>query len=181
MNINPDPTQELQLFDNYGLWHVPFWYKPWFIIVMILAGCFLLALALMLFLKFKPRKQKVVSPWKQALLGLDKLKKSSLHSIEQSSAFYARLTTIVKQYMSALYAHDVCSFTDQQMVEYVQTLTLFDAQKNGLERIFSAGELIKFANQDALQQQMANDMQFSVDFVRATKIFFDNKSKKTSI
>ncbi len=177
MNITPDPTQELQLFDNYGLWHVPFWHKPWFIIVIILSGCFFLALALMLFFKFKPRKQKVLSPWKQALFDLDKLKKGSLHSIEQSSAFYARLTTIIKKYMSALYARDLCSFTDQQMVEHVQALDLFDVQKKGLEQIFFAGELIKFANQDALKQQMDDDLRFSVDFMQGTKGVFDKKPK----
>lgn len=175
MNVQNPSAQELQLFDNYGLWHVPFWHKPWFIIVVTLSALILISLLLFLLFKFKPIKKKRLTRWQQTMHDLLHLQKGELHNIAQSSAFYASLTAIMKRYMSDLYAQDVKSYTDQQMLDYIASLDLFDAQKASLGQIFSAGELIKFANQDALEQQMQDDITFSISFVRSTK---KNKDKK---
>ncbi|MEX0849466.1 MAG: hypothetical protein WD055_04515 [Candidatus Dependentiae bacterium] len=178
MNIPTPETEQLQLFDNYGLWHVPFWQKLWFIILMILLASVFFVGAVFCLMKFMRSKKKKRSGWQQALYDLEQLKKNGLLSIAQSSSFYAKLTSILKQFVSYHYKKDVCSYTDQQMIVYVDTIDLFEEQKKKLEAIFSAGELIKFANQDALAQQMQDDWQFAFDFAKTHKELNEKKHKK---
>lgn len=166
MNDPLQQPEQLQLFDNYGLWHVPFWQKPWFLAFSILVICVLLATIGYVFLRYKRSKKIILSPTEQALHDLRMLKKNGLCQIEACSVFYAGLTSILKTYISSLFMQDVRSDTDQQMVDRIAGMPLFDAQKEGLSRIFSAGELIKFARRDALEEQMNQDWQFCYDFIK---------------
>jgi hypothetical protein len=145
---------------------------------MILAFCLLLVIAVFCFMKFMQSKKRKLSAWQQALYDLEQLKKDDLLSIAQSSTFYAKLTSILKQFVSYCYKKDVCSYTDQQMIAYINNVDLFDNQKKSLEAIFSAGELIKFANQDALAQQMQDDWQFVFNFVKTHKELREKSLKR---
>ena len=167
---NPQPTEQLQLFDNYGLWHVPFWQKTWFIALATIIACLLLAALAYAYMRYKQSQKRILTPTEQALHDLQMLEKKGLCTVATSSAFYAGLTGILKKYLSSLFMHDVRSNTDQQMVDHIATMPLFDAQKEGLSRIFSAGELIKFARLDALEEQMKQDKQFAYDFIKATSV-----------
>lgn len=166
MNNSMQQPEQLQLFDNYGFWHVPFWQKPWFAVLTALFICAILATLIYLFLRWRRSKKVKLSPAEQALHDLQALKKKGLCSVATSNLFYTRLTGILKNYLSCLFMQDMRSNTDQQMVERIASMPLFDAQKEGLSRIFSAGELIKFARQDALEEQLNRDWQFCVDFVK---------------
>lgn len=168
MNTNPiQQTEQLKLFDNYGLWHVPFRQKTWFIVATLVFVCALIVALTYVYLRYKRSKKKVLSPTERALQDLQLLKKKGLNTIANSSTFYAGLTGILKTYLSMLFMQDVRSNTDQQMLDRIQKMPLFDAQKEGLSRIFSAGELIKFARLDALEDQMEQDWLFCYDFVHS--------------
>lgn len=166
MNNPLQPTEELQLLDNYGLWHVPFWQQPWFIAVSLLVACLFLTALVYAFLRWKRSKKIILSPTEQALYDLQVLKKKGLCTIATCSVFYVGLTGILKSYLSSLFMQDVRSNTDQQMLDEIAGMPLFDVQKTALSRIFSAGELIKFARHDALEEQMNQDWQFCYDFVK---------------
>lgn len=167
MNIpQPQQPEQLQLFDNYGLWHVPFWQKPWFAVFTALLICLILAALVYAYLRWKRSRKVTLSPTEQALRDLHMLKKKGLCTIANGSAFYAGLTGILKMYLSSYFMQDMRSNTDQQMLDRIGAMPLFDAQKEGLSRIFSAGELIKFARHDALEDRMQNDWRFSYDFIK---------------
>ena len=165
MNIPMQSPEKLELFDDYGLWHIPFWEQRWFIVVAILSGIILLALLAGAIFLWHRTKKKKLTPSEQALHDLQMLKKKGLCTVAMSNAFYTNLTKILKTFLSSMFLRDLQSNTDHQMIESIGTMPLFDAQKEGLKRIFSAGELIKFARQDALESRMHEDLQFSVDFV----------------
>lgn len=174
MNSITEPTQELQLYDNYGLWHTPFWQTTIFKVAALCASLIAIALTAYLIYRYVKSRKKVLSPTEQALHDLHTLKKKGLCAPAHAGAFYVGLTSILKKCMSSFYNKDVRSFTDSQMTDYVATLPLFDQQKDGLTKIFSAGELIKFAQQNALEQQMNADWQFSVDFIKNSRKDYKN-------
>ena len=165
MNTQMQPDQPMQLSGEYGLWHIPFWQKTWFKLSAGLVSIIVLSIIGYALYYWWYAARKTLSSSEQALHDLQMLKKKGLCSSATSGQFYVGLTGILKKYLSSLYAVDIRSNTDHQMLEYIAGLPLFDAQKEGLSRIFSAGELIKFARKDALLEQMNNDWQFAVEFV----------------
>ncbi len=167
-----DPTveeQALQLYDIYGLWHVPFWQRTWFILVMILLSGALFACACYLCIKRYKAKKPPVPAWKQALQRLHELKRTGTLKKEKSEYYYVQLTKLIKEYMSDQFGTDIRSLTDDEMCVYIDERTLYDKQKEQLKQIFGAGQLIKFANQDAIEQQMVDDWHHAYAFIMHSK------------
>ena len=175
MMPNQAMQQEVQLYDIYGMWHVPFWQTTWFFIAMILLACFVFsAILFLLYTRFAKKKKKLPA-WQVAMHALEQLKadpstsSGQSFSVARSEQFYVGLTALLKTYISERDATDLRSSTDQQIIGYLEDLALSDVQKEQLTRIFGAGQMIKFANQDAVQQQMQDDWHHAFDFVKATK------------
>ncbi len=167
-----DPTAEaqaLQLYDIYGLWHVPFWQRTWFIICMVLlVGALLAGMCYLLVKQYKAKKPPVPA-WKQALQKLQELKRTGTLKREKSEHYYVQLTKLIKEYMSDQFGTDIRSLTDDEICAYIDERTLYDKQKEQLKQIFGAGQLIKFANQDAIEQQMLDDWQHAHTFIAHSK------------
>jgi LPS O-antigen subunit length determinant protein (WzzB/FepE family) len=162
-----DPT--LELYDIYGLWHVPFWQRSWFIISVVTLASLLIA-GIVYFLLKKYRSRKVTVPaWQSALQQLDKIKKSNMLTPEHGQHYYVLLTSLLKSYISSRFAQDVSSLTDAQMCAYIDEHLPYEVHKDNLKQIFSAGQLIKFAHRDVLQVQMLDDWQHAYDFIEGTK------------
>lgn len=163
---NQDST--LELYDIYGLWHVPFWQRSWFIISMSALIIVLIA-GIAYFLIKKYRSRKVAVPaWQSALQQLNKIKASDVHIVEREP-YYRTLTSVLKSYISARFASDVSSLTDAQMCTYIDEHLPDESYKANLKQIFSAGQLVKFAGRDALEAQMLADWQHAYDFIEGTK------------
>src|SRR5436190_1126464 len=99
MKIN----EKTGLYENYGLWHEPFWKTYAFqLCLKIIIGLLLLVACVILLIKyFRYRRKKKLSAWDQALFELDQLKKNQKVSIECGKEFYILLTDIVKKYLFA--------------------------------------------------------------------------------
>ncbi len=167
-----DPTaqeQALELYDIYGLWHVPFWQRTWFIVCMVLLVSALLFGVCYLLIKQYKAKKPPIPAWKQALQRLQELKRTEMLKKEKSERYYVQLTKLIKEYMSDQFGTNIRSLTDQQMCAYIDERTLYNKQKEQLKQIFSAGELIKFANQDAIEQQMLDDWHHAHAFIMHSK------------
>lgn len=162
-NSNP----ELQLYDIYGLWHVPFWQRTWFKITVFLAICALLSVIVYFLIKKYKQRTVQLPAWQIALNALDALK--IWQTMQHRVRYYADLTTLLKNYISSRFGVDVRSFTDQQMCAYIDDHIAYEQHKESLKQIFSEGQLIKFAHHDAFEQQMIDDWQHAHAFIQVSK------------
>ena len=160
---------QLELYPIYGLWHVPFWQRSWFIITVICIGLLLVALlGYLLFKRYKTKKIALPS-WQIALNRLQELKKNGLLSPAMSERYYVQLIGLLKEYISDQFGVDVRSLTDDQMCSYIDQKIPYTDYKESLKRIFTAGVFIKFANQSAIEKQMVDDWQHAYNFVDVSK------------
>lgn len=161
--------EPLEIYPIYGLWHVPFWQRPLFLVVIVLLGSIVASfLMYRAFKKYKSKKSQI-TPWEKALTQLQHMKQQHMLSKEHSERYYVALTFLIKEYITLRFHHDVLSFTDEQMYKHLEGQPLFREQKEQLKKIFGAGQLIKFANHHAIEQQMKDDWQHTYDFVMKTK------------
>ncbi len=165
----------LELYEIYGLWHVPFWQRTWFKISIFIFFCALVGIIIYFLIKKYKQRAVQLPAWQIALNALDQLKK--LQMPEYSARYYAALTHLLKVYISARFGVDVCSLTDQQMCDYIDQHLAYDHYKERLKQIFSAGQLIKFAHHDALEKQMIDDWQHAKDFIQESKEVDRSKTK----
>jgi hypothetical protein len=160
---------QLELYPIYGLWHVPFWQRGWFIIIVLIMALFLFGVCIYLIIKRYRAKKIALAPWQIALNGLQDLKVEGLLLPEISERYYVRLTGLLKEYISDQFGVDVRSLTDDQICTYIDTKIPYTDYKEGLKRIFTAGVFIKFANQSAIEKQMVDDWQHARKFVDVSK------------
>lgn len=159
--------EQLQLYDNYGLWHVPFWQKMSFILFIFFVSILLIGYLIFTYYRFM-KKRKQLSPQEKALQNLIKLKEDPERYSEKADLFYVELTGILKEYMGYVFQADIKSCTDRQMIAYLEEKQLFDAQKEQFRQLFSAGESVKFACKQALGERMQDDLQCAITFVQKT-------------
>lgn len=157
----------LELYEIYGLWHVPFWQRTWFKISIFIFFCALVGIIIYFLIKKYKQRTVQLPAWQIALNALDQLKKLQIPA--HSAQYYAALTHLLKVYISDRFGIDVRSLTDQQMCDYIDQQLAYDQYKEHLKQIFSAGQLIKFAHHDALENQMIDDLQHAQDFIQVSK------------
>lgn len=157
-----------QLYDIYGIWHIPFWQQSWFIISMwILVGLLMLALIYNV-VRFVLKRKKPIKPWTWANGALDALWEKRGFTREDGKRFYSQLTEIIKIYLEKRYGYQVRSATDIELLVYLRARD-FDAELcNDLARIFEGAQEIKFANLDAIPENIERDFAISKAFITKT-------------
>ncbi len=161
---------EFGLYEIYGLSYIPFWQRLWFFWVSICAGVILCILIIVVFgcWYFRRKKNDVKSYWQDMLIKLNELKKNNVATVAQGSVFYARLTHVLKEYIQMRYQLEVRGRTDTEVLAILEAAQ-FDPQLLTIVRqILQGGEYIKFANVTAVQHQIEQDLQSSIDFIEAT-------------
>jgi hypothetical protein len=159
-------NEKTGLYENYGLWHVPFWQTAKFqLAVKIAAGvllCLVIAFCVRKYLQY--RKRKKLPLWDQALLHLNQLKKNHKVDIAHGKEFYVAASGILKNYFHHRFGYDLLGKTDAESVDYLQK---HHADAQGIEdvkMVLQGSEIIKFANAQAAQEQIEHD------YVRAVAI-----------
>jgi hypothetical protein len=160
---------QLELYPIYGLWHVPFWQRSWFIMVALVVALFLFSVCIYLILKRYRAKKIILPSWQIALNRLQELKAEELLLPDMSERYYVHLTSLLKNYISDQFGVNVRSLTDDQMCAYIDQKIPYADYKEGLKRIFTAGLFIKFANQSAIEKQMIDDWQHAWQFVMVSR------------
>lgn len=154
------------LYEVYDVWHVPFWQTKIFFYSMVVLGLIILSFTIWFVIK-KFKKQKKQMPWDSALQQLDALQQSDI-SIENGKEFYFTLTSILKKYLQDRYEYKLTHKTDAESIEYLEQNELLPNYLDDVRSIFSGIQIIKFANAQAAQEQMLNDLKISIMLVKKT-------------
>jgi hypothetical protein len=145
------------LYENYGLWHVPFWQTRSFDLAIKGIGVFLLVVVVgLLAYRYKHRKKKV-SPWECALLRLKTMQHAQETQAYSAKEFYAHLTSIIKNYLYQRFGYDVVGKTDDEVICYLSQKKLDPLVLQEIIAVFRGVSIIKFANASAEQEQMRQD------------------------
>lgn len=157
-----------QLYDIYGMWHVPFWQTRAFIIAL---WCFaaLCAIAIIYFLiRMIRARKKTLKPWEWANRELDTLWEQRGFTREDGKRFYSQLTEIIKGYLEKRYGYHVRSATDIELIAYLQAHSFDPALLHDVQQIFEGTQEIKFANLDAIPEQIERDFALCKAFISKT-------------
>lgn len=162
---------EQGLYDIYGIWHVPFWQtKSFYAFVGFVCLLVLFFVARSIFKRLRAKK-KLLPAWEIALQKLRELQAHNIATQERAKQFYGSLTVILKNYLHARYSFDAQGKTDKELLVYLRDVRehRFDNKLvNELEEIFSGMELIKFANVQAMQEQIEKDLARTIGFIKQT-------------
>lgn len=154
-----------QLLGNYGLWHTPWWQTQWFYALLIALGVLMvLALCVGIFFFVRARMRQL-TPWAHAYKQLKELQ--SIPSSE-SKKFYSLLTHILKEYISERYATDMRGKTDQEVVLFLHQAEISHLVKHYFEEIVRGGMYSKFANQQAVKEQMEHNLKQAYSIIQET-------------
>jgi len=161
--------QEQGFYDIYGVWHVPFWQRPWFVWISIgFVLCILILLSWYLIKKYRTRNKKQIPYWQDAVNKLTILKQQNIATVEQGSKFYAQLTTILRYYLQNRYGFDMRGKTDDETIRILEDKQFDPRSLEQLKPIFHGGLYIKFANAQAIQQQIEKDLHAAQDFIKSS-------------
>jgi len=169
---------EQGLYDIYAQWHVPFWQTGLFYSICAILF-FVLASPIVYFVIRHYRSKKVVlSPWDQALHDLDCLHRDTMGKVSEGKRFYGILTSVLKKYVHERYfdksiKHDFLmdgvAHTDQEFVLWLQKYTIEPELIEQLREIFMGSMVVKFAREQAIQEQMEKDLFLAKSFIRRTQ------------
>ncbi len=157
------------LYPIYEMIHVPFWQEKWFYIVLCVAGLlFFFLLLVFAFYFYKKRfTSKGIPVHVEALNELKKLEESLKKDI-LSKTFYFKLTWILKRYLNGRYGYDVYGKTDSELITFLEKTSLNQELFEKVQLILTGSEVIKFANELAIEERMKADVKRSVEFVKNT-------------
>jgi len=158
------------LYENYGLWHVPFWQTETFYfiikITLVIATVIVCIALYKLYAAYKKRKK--LPAWQCAVHDLQKLHDAQQHSFVEAKEFYASLGSIVKIYLHNRFGYDVLSKTDDEVVEYLQKRQMENELIEDVRALLQGSIFIKFANGAAAQEQMNNDYERALFMIKKT-------------
>jgi len=159
-------NEKTGLYENYGLWHVPFWQTAQFqLAVKIAGGAIALIIVVLLVRKYLHyRKRKKLSLWDQALLDLSHLKKEHKVDVAHGKEFYVSVCAILKNYFCNRFGYDITGKTDAEVIDYLQQKHGDEQTVEDMKMVLQGSEIIKFANAQAAQEQIEQD------YVRAIAI-----------
>jgi hypothetical protein len=161
-------NESTELYDIYGVWHVPFWQTQAFIIGMWCAAI-VIAVALLYFvIRFFKSRKKPLKPWQWANKELDALWQRRGFTREDGRRFYSQLTEIMKMYVEKRYGYQVLSATDIEFLDYMQDRHLPPALMENLKQIFEGVQEIKFANIDTIPENIERDFALAKAFIANT-------------
>jgi hypothetical protein len=162
------PSLQEQLYDIYGMYHVPFWQTNVFYwSVIFLLALFILGTGWYFFARWRKRKQ-IKMAWDRALDQLQALKSSSKFQTAYAREFYQALTTIIKEYMQHRFEQPLTSMTDDECLQVLEHLELPHDIRHGMRDIFDGVVFIKFAHAQGTLDRMKRDIAVATILVRRT-------------
>jgi len=164
-------NEKTGLYENYGLWHVPFWQTDKFKLAVQICACAVLLLVVALFVKkyLAYRKRKKLPIWDQALLELTQLKKEHKVTAAHGKEFYLTVSALLKRYLHERFGYDVIGKTDAEVFEYLEKKQDFENHiLEELKALLHGSEIIKFANAQAIQEQIEHDYLRAVEIIHRT-------------
>ncbi len=169
--------EQPQLYDIFPEWHIPFWQTNWFFWVIT---CSILLIAIGFFYlgyRWHTAKNKSETPyWQQTLSLIETLQQKEYTSTEHSKQCYFLLTAALKTYLNKRFAYPITSATDEQAAQHIDATDLDLKLKKNIQEIFRGCVLIKFANQQALDEQVQEHLTLAREVVQKTIPKIDSKT-----
>jgi flagellar biosynthesis/type III secretory pathway M-ring protein FliF/YscJ len=154
-------NNELQLYDIYEHWHVPFWQTPWFFWMATGCGIAVLVGISIWFLK-KYYTGKVLSPGQEALERLKQLQKKGITTREDAQEAYFAITAILKKFFQAHYRLPFVGMSDRELIAALRNAGLPPEHIEKLEAVVDESVMVKYARQDALQENVSRAITESI-------------------
>jgi len=166
MKIN----EKTGLYENYGLWHVPFWQTEKFQLIVKISCAVLVLLFIAILIKkyCTYRKNKKLSAWDQALFDLRVLRNNNKVSVEHGKEFYLTVSALLKKYLYERFKYDVLGKTDSEVVHFLKEHHADEQTIIDFEALLHGGITIKFANAQVAQEQIENDYVRAIAIVTRT-------------
>jgi len=158
-----------ELYDIFPEWHVPFWQTSWFFwAIVCISTLLLIALLFLGYQWYKARNKSEIPYWQQTLLLIENLQQKKYSSPQQSKQCYFVLTAALKSYLNKRLGYPIANATDEQAAQYMDTTDLEPELKKHIQEILRGCVLIKFANQQALDEQVQEHIQLTKSVITAT-------------
>ena len=152
---------KLELYDIYGMWHVPFWQRPFFLKVIAIMLFFLLFIGISFAIRwFLKKRVKSLSAPEKALKDIAYLKEQYLKKETKTSEVYGLLLRSMKSFFYAQYGINMLSKTDDESIPFLQDLSLSDTVKEKLEELFKRSAVIKFSFMQISDEHVLSDLDF---------------------
>lgn len=157
------------LYDIYSVWHVPFWQTSWFYWTMI---CLAIVLCVVLrwgaYRWYGLRNKQPITPWQKALRSITKLQNKTYATQQEGKQCYFVLTTTLKQYLEERFAYPIAHKTDEEVAAYLEQQQLEQNIKKNVQEILRGCLLIKFANEQAVNEQIQKHLALAKETVVST-------------
>jgi len=156
------------LYDIYGMWHMPFWQTKAFWGTMVTFFVILLV-AIVGYLLFRCcRRKKTQFSWDKALYELSGLTIDVEPTKEHGKQFYFSLTAILKTYLNERYKIMVQGKTDQELLLLLEQSSLPSDLLPFIRTILTGCLQIKYADEQALRKQLICDLDNAVILIKQT-------------
>lgn len=163
-------NEKTGLYENYDLWHVPFWQTQKFWFTLKIIGGFLIILMIAFFVRkyLQYRKRKQLPLWDKALLQLSNLKKEHKVDVTHGKEFYLTVSALLKHYFHDMFGYDLIGKTDDEAVKYLQEHYLDAHGIEEIKTLLQGSVIIKFANAKAAQENIEHDYLRAVAIITRT-------------
>jgi hypothetical protein len=163
-------NEKTGLYENYGLWHVPFWQTQQFYLAVKLFAIAVILLVVVLFVRryLAYRKKKQLPLWEQAITDVRQLKENGKVSAEHGKEFYGVVSVLLKKYLYDRFGYDVIGKTDTEVIEYLHNKHQDEQIVEDIKALLQGGVIIKFANAQAAQMQIEHDYVRSIAIIQRT-------------
>ncbi len=143
--------------------------KAGLLILLVLIFCLLLYFLVKKILKWRAQnRENRLSPYKRALLDLERLQKQKCDEREEWQRYYFFLTEIFKRYVHNQFHLDVLEKTNVELKADLAVFASLSANPNflsELEDFLDRSDLFKFAKLPSSQDQSQKDCDWLRDFV----------------
>ena len=157
------------LYDIYPVWHVPFWQTGWFYWTVIsLTVLFCIVLGWGTYRWYRLRNEQPITPWEKALRIIAKLQNKTYAMRQEGKQCYFVLTTTLKQYLEERFAYAIAHKTDEEAARYLEQQRLDPNLTKNIQEILRGCLLIKFANEQALNEQIQAHLALAKETILST-------------
>lgn len=174
--MNQLQLDERNLYGIYHTWHVPFWQTDWFFYTVCMCGALIGLLFFVLLVRWFKKRKHVETPWAKAVRLCEQLKAAPCNTQIDAKNIYCALTDILKEYSAARYAYDVRGKTDAQLVSFLKNNDFDALLVDHIQTIVDGALLVKFAKQDALQENIQKHIALCEIIIKQTIPDTKNKS-----
>lgn len=170
-------TQEIPLFDLYGLWQRSIWQEWWFRLFFFLGlMCVLIVFAYGIWYIIKLNKRHTKEYPDISLEEIERLQVQQFVRDKKQDQFYLKLTTILKYYLNHRF-HISATSTDYEILEKLVDIKNDIPQLHDqLESIFSGAAFVKFGQQEVGVERMLQDRNMAMTIIKKTRPLTKTKS-----